>query len=1411
MVNIKGLWIRHAYCLLALLPMLFAGQAIASQLKLTEQEQIWLAQHPIIDIGVDGNWPPVDFINQKGEHSGVLSDYLQLLSQRLGVEFKIHPGPTFKQMLQKVRQGKLKVGTTIVKTEERTHDLAFTEPYFAARKVILVRKETKEITSLKNLYGKTLAIEKGYYLVQTLQQQHPEIKLLFFESSLDAMKAVSWEQADAYIGNQAVIHWLILQEQLTNLKIVSDAGFPPSLQRFAIYRDKNWLPLQGILNKALANISIEEKQEILKRWVGKIAPPEKELKLTPKERAWLLKHPEIRLGVDPAWPPIEFVNEDGEYKGLSAEYIKVISQLLGIRMKVVTGLSWEQVLSAAQAKEVDLLPALTQTEERAKYLNFTAPYMQFPDVVFMRERASFITSLEDLAGKQVAMENGYASTSHVKQDFPQLNLVLVDNAKQALTMLSLGEVDAYIGDLVVGSYLINQEGLSNVKVAAPTPYRFGLHFGVRKDWPELRTILQKALDTLSETDNAAIRKQWLSVRYDVDVDYGLLWKVIAAAILIFLLGGLWLLQMQRQKARLQASEAQLQRILDVIPLSIAITAKNGRILLANPYVAVDMEIEKGKATEHNMMEFYVSSSEREEVEAELQAKGKIKDRPVRFRTHKGSIIEGLLSVLPIRMGEEDVRLGMLVNLTDRFRMERELAEAKKSAEESSHFKSRFLANMSHEIRTPMNAIIGMSYLALQSDLTPRQHDYIHKISTSAHSLLNIINDILDFSKIEEGKLSLETTSFKLDEVMEGLANLVTMKAEEKGIEILFSRDPQLSFYLRGDSLRLGQVLTNLTQNAIKFTEQGEILVSARMLKSEGELIRVQFSVCDTGIGIDSKKQDDLFNAFTQADGSTTRKYGGTGLGLSISKQLVELMGGEISVESILGKGSTFSFTLDFERSIECIEQKPSLDLTGLKVLVVDDNASARRILQEMLESLSFQVTLAASGQEALAELEAGHLYDLVLMDWRMPDMNGIEASRRIKSSKTLMNVPTIIMVTAYGREEVMQQADQVGLEGFLVKPVNPSLLFDTIVRTFSSEKRSASNVTLMQQQQIRRRLKGKVLLVEDHPINQQVAQELLEGFGLVVGMAENGCEAVKAVQETNFDLVLMDIQMPEMDGFEATQRIRAHDRFADLPIIAMTAHAMAGDRERCLEAGMNEHLSKPINPDALFKMLSRWLESGGVKSRPPQIDMEDEIPLPELLPGIDLQWGLQRVGGNRKLFRKLLCEFYERHHGSKQAIEQALDAGDMAYARRLAHTLQGVAGNIGAKALQQQARVLERAIINAGDTDNGVELSDHFCAAFSELFESLSAFVNSEINQQQEKVFNQVKLNQIEIRALLDNLSIMIEDGNPDAAETLRKIKAGLATSALDEQWAALHDQLEDYNFDEASKILKQLAIKLDD
>ncbi len=1141
------------------------------------------------------------------------------------------------------------------------------------------------------------------------------------------------------------------------------------------------------------------------------------IKLSADEQTWLKTHKEIRLGIDPAWAPIEFLSEQNEYQGISSEYIEYLSEVLEINMTPLRGLDWAGVIQKAKAREVDLLPAVGKTRSREQYLNFTKPYLSYPLVIFTQDSASYINGLDDLKSKRIIVIKSGFVHGLLRQNHPDLLLTPVSTTEDALQLLAQGSGDAFISNLMVTTYVIAQRGFTNLKVAAPTQYTHDLHIAVRKDWPELIPLLQRALDNLTIEQKMAIQQKWLAIRYDLNVDYTLLWGVVAAALLIMFLGTLWALQVRRQREALAEKEARLRAIFEASK-SVSFIIANGeeepKIIEFSPGAERLFGYTREEAIGLPAANFY-----RQQDLQTIPKTVRLLREEQRTLTGETELIHRdgrsfpvLYSLYPMFSSNGDYYGGLSVSIdiSQRKEAERALEQAKQKAEDASRFKGQFLANMSHEIRTPMNAIIGMSYLALNSGLNPRQQDYINKISVSAHALLNIINDILDFSKIEEGRLTIENTRFKLDEVMENLANLVSIKAEEKGIEILFSRDPCLACHLHGDPLRLGQVLTNLTQNAIKFTESGEILVSARKINCDDGRTKVLFSVRDTGIGIDNEKLADLFNAFTQADGSTTRKYGGTGLGLSISKQLVELMGGQISVESRLGRGSTFSFTLTFDRSSSCpkLEPPPSLNLANLKILVVDDNASARQVLQEMLESLSFQVTLADSGQAALAKLESGQHFDLVLMDWRMPGMDGIETSRRIKSSTNLANLPTIIMVTAFGREEVMQQADKIGLEGFLIKPVNPSLLFDTIARTFSTKKQPISNTLLMQQQRIKRRLKGQVLLVEDHPINQQVAQELLEGFGLVVGIAENGCKAIEAIQETHFDLILMDIQMPEMDGFEATRLIREDGRFADLPIIAITAHAMAGDRERCLEKGMNDHLAKPIDPDRLFKMLSKWLKQEAVDTtqQPEPEDRKDDTVLPESLPGIDLPWGLQRVGGNRKLFRKLLGEFYERHHGDLELIQHYLHEGDATSARRLVHTLQGVAGNIGGKAVQQQAHELEKAIINK---QADIRLSDAFCTAFSELFASLSTLIDDLPSVQKETATDPTGLNQNDLKPLLEKLSKMLEDGNPDAATIVNTIRTGLNNTGLDEPLITLQEQVANYDFDEAAVTLQQLTNKV--
>jgi PAS domain S-box-containing protein len=638
-------------------------------------------------------------------------------------------------------------------------------------------------------------------------------------------------------------------------------------------------------------------------------------------------------------------------------------------------------------------------------------------------------------------------------------------------------------------------------------------------------------------------------------------------------------------------------------------------------------------------------------------------------------------------------------------MQEELFEAKEAAEAATRAKGDFLANMSHEIRTPMNAVIGLTDLALRTELTDKQQDYLTKIHASAESLLGIINDILDFSKIEAGRLEIEHIEFEIDKVLENLATVASVKTREKGLELLFRRDPMVPTVLVGDPLRLGQILINLTNNAVKFTETGEILVTIGLLENKQGKVNLKFGVKDTGIGMSEEQQGRLFRSFSQADTSTTRKYGGTGLGLAISKQLVELMDGEISVESEPGVGSTFTFDVVMgigedahEHTFETVP-----DLRGLHAIVLDDNPTAREILCAYLESFSFQVDEATDADDLFHKMrQSGTPYDLVVLDWIMPQMEGLEVARYIKTELKPETDPHIILVSGFSSGEVLERPGGELIDQFLTKPVSPSHLFDAVMGAFGikSDRKSRGRATArkIDTDSLRPVQGARILLVEDNDINQQVATELLGHAGFFVDVAGHGREALDKLETQTYDCVLMDVQMPVMDGLTATRKIREDERFENLPVLAMTANATVEDRAKSLAHGMNDHIAKPINPQTLFNTLLKWIPHGqrdlpeGTETHPEQAD---ETMLPDI-PGLDIQAGVERLGGNIASYRRLLDKFMQNQSGSIDAIRAAVEAGESEEAVRHAHTLKGVSGNIGAVKLQSAAAELEAALKAGG-------------------------------------------------------------------------------------------------------------------
>jgi signal transduction histidine kinase/response regulator RpfG family c-di-GMP phosphodiesterase/HPt (histidine-containing phosphotransfer) domain-containing protein len=779
------------------------------------------------------------------------------------------------------------------------------------------------------------------------------------------------------------------------------------------------------------------------------------------------------------------------------------------------------------------------------------------------------------------------------------------------------------------------------------------------------------------------------------------------------------------------------------------------------------------------------------------------------------------------------------DVTARTNAEQALETAKQEAESANAAKSQFLANMSHEIRTPMNAIIGLSNIAMKGNLDDRTREHLEKVNESAKSLLGIINDILDFSKIEAGKLSVENVPFQLDDVLQNVSTLTGESAARKGVELLFWTDSDVPRTLKGDPLRLGQIITNLVGNSVKFTESGEIIVRIKNRSQDRNHVRLEVSVTDTGIGIGKDVQERLFNSFSQADSSTTRKYGGTGLGLTICRKLVELMDGSISVVSEPGEGSTFTFDVRLGLSETAANRQrvsSNVAADGLSVLIADDNATARVVLRHAIESLGFSsIDSVVDGQQAFEKaeqaLKAGSPYDIILLDVQMPVCGGIEAFRRILDIHKDNQLPATFLITGLGRESLSEEERSLPLAGFLTKPINTSTMIDAFAE-YMARGHQAQEVTsrpIIEKTEATPSLSGlNVLVAEDNEINQVIAREVLEEAGISVMMADNGARAMEMVAETpeRFDIVLMDIQMPEMDGYEATRRIKRLPDCRNLPIIAMTAHAMAEERQRCFDAGMVGHVSKPIDPPTLYRTLSQWLPDdlrARDRTRTPEAASEpsgsaepgrdepgDGIDggsnetggAAPAVSGIDLEAAREKVGLKEATFMRLIGDFQKRYRDFPEDLKTFLDQQNIEEARRLVHTLAGLAGTFGFDDLRKESKAVE-AVLKDEPVDElpGLDrLTETHRAVFAALDSELSPptiETTSEIEPTAAEVDN--------IDAAFRKLDDHLASNRISARRILPEVKAVLGGDA-DSQYKELAEAVNGLNYADGRNILRRMA-----
>jgi len=1164
-------------------------------LELSTEERAWIKAQPVIRVGAEMDWPPFDHVEQN-QAAGFSNDYLRLLAEKVGLKLEFVHGYTWSELLQMAKEKQLDALPAVWKNRERTTFLEFTQSYYESKNALVVREDSQGIDTLEHLVGKTLAAVKDYNITLAIAEDYPDIRLMLVDSPLEALVAVGNGSADAYVDQMAVVNYIRRKNLILGLKVAGVADIPALKGSEPLYITvrKDWPILAGILNKSMAAVTVEEYQNLELRWLmpPKLKEGMRGILLTSADKQFLSSLGTLRIGIEQQFHPLEFVNEAGQHRGLSSDYVRSMGKQLGLEVALVVGATQQQLIEKLQDGEIDMLPGLHKVSGMGGVSHFTRPYAQFPLVIATLLDVPHVRNLDYLKNQSVGVVHNCVAQSVLTSRHPELDLHDYPTLESAMLALEGGEVSAVIDNSAAITYQQRRLGLATIKVIPfSTPYAMQLSMGVREGLAPLAAILDRMIAGMSQNERNILADKWVSLPVEMRTDWQHVWQAV--------------------------------------------------FLVA----AVAM------------------------------------------------VIIFVIMIWNRRLANE---------IAEREQLEKKLIEARRVAEEASRAKSEFVATLSHEIRTPMNGVLGMTYLLNDTELDEEQKQYLGTIDQSGHALMAIINDILDFSKIEAGKMRLDPIPFDLEHAGHEVVQLLAGRAEEKGLQLIMDFAPGCPRNLVGDPGRIRQILINLLGNAIKFTDSGFVLLRMGCAGMSDNKALLHIAVEDTGVGISDDDRQRLFDSFTQLDNSSTRRHGGTGLGLTICKRLVSLMGGEIGIESEGGKGSVFWLEVSLPLA-DVPHPLPKGSLHGVRALAVIDGKMSGWILMQQLRQLGVQAVIVESAEDALQELQdtvdRDEPYQIAIVHQHAPVIDGERIAAEIRKHKELGQMP-LVMLAADGQRGDAECFEQAGYAAYLVKPVSSNTLQDTLAAALGRQSsdslephiitRHTVDESRQQESGSQTQYKGRVLLAEDVLLNQKVATSMLHQLGMEVEIAENGQQTVQKWLEGHYDLIFMDCRMPLMDGYEATHNIRQQESGGRIPIIALTANAFNEERQRCMDAGMDDFISKPYTLGDLETALEKWLPPK------PSADVEVES-------GIQADHVISEEGAapvNQAFLeqmREMLAEDFEElipafTASTQQILDQlseAVVAKNNKEVERLAHSLKSASANVGADTLSGMAAALE--------------------------------------------------------------------------------------------------------------------------